>query len=80
MAVRWSIWTWSGEKIVEKTNNSKMKTVDLKNGLIAATTTLVVASCGGGSNEIYVGINYLPENAHDFSFETAWVEGRLHTQ
>ena len=40
--------------------------------------------CGGGPDSISASsylksknanINYLPENAHDFSFETAWVEG-----
>ena len=40
--------------------------------------------CGGGADSISASsylksnsktINYLPENIHDFSFETAWVEG-----
>ena len=40
--------------------------------------------CGGGPEYVSASsylksndanINYLPENAHDFSFETAWVEG-----
>jgi len=40
--------------------------------------------CGGGPDSVSASsylksnnakINYLPENAHDFSFETAWVEG-----